>query len=109
MADFDIGAVLTDMKDAASGILSKDITQIHGFAEAQWRALAKHGANVALGIATGEIEEDEREFFLGTIDDLAWNLIKTLKGLMTITIEKVWNAVVEILHKAVSSAIDAAL
>lgn len=100
----DIPALINEMKSAASDVLDKDVTTLRGFSERQLKAIAKQAELVAKGIASGEITEETREFFLDSLEEMALNFVKTLRGLLTITIEKVWNAVVGVLWKAIEAA-----
>jgi hypothetical protein len=104
MADIDVDKLVGDIKSAASGILKTDVAALRGFSERQVTAIAQQAKLVAAGIANGDITEATREFFLDSLEDLALNFARTLRGLMTVTIEKVWNAVVAVLWKAISTA-----
>lgn len=61
------------------------------------------------GIASGDIDEDLRDFFLDSLKEMAKNFAKTLAGLAAVTIEKVWNAVVGVLLGAIQTATGIAL
>jgi hypothetical protein len=100
----DTAQLIRDMKNAASDILNKDVTTLRGFSERQITAIAKQSELVALGIASGQITEETREFFLDSIEDMALNFAKTLRGLLMVTIEKVWNAIVGVIWKALEAA-----
>jgi hypothetical protein len=102
--DLDLNTLVTDMKAAASGILKADVATFRGFSERQVKAIAQQAKLIAVGIATGQITEETREFFLDSLEDMALNFAKTLRGLVLVTIEKVWNAVVGVLWKAISTA-----
>ena len=104
MADIDVDKLVLDIKSAASGILKTDVAAMRGFSERQVEAIAQQAKLVAAGIANGDITESTRDFFLDSLEDLALNFARTLRGLMTVTIEKVWNAVVAVLWKAISKA-----
>jgi hypothetical protein len=41
---------------------------------------------------------------LDSLEDMALNFAKTLRGLLMVTIEKVWNAIVGVLWGAISTA-----
>lgn len=93
----DVDVVVQTIIKTASDALEQDITQMRGFSERQVKALAMQAALVEAGIATGTITDETREFFLDNLKDMARNFVKTLHGLLAITIEKVWNAVVQLL------------
>jgi hypothetical protein len=100
----DVDEVVADIKTAVTGILQTDVTQIRGFAERQVMALAQQTAFVEVGITTGQITDETRDFFLDSLEDMARNFANTLRGLTLITIEKVWNAVVGVLWRALEAA-----
>lgn len=100
----DIDQLVTEITSAASTVINKDVTQLRGFSDRQVKALAKQAQLIATGIASGDIDKDLQDFFLDSLEDMAMNFAKTLRGLLTVTIEKVWNAVVEVLWKAIESA-----
>ena len=100
MAD-NVTNIINEIKDIASGILEKDISTVRGFSERQVEAIAKQTVIIQEGIANGDIDEDLREFFLDGLEAMALNLVNTLKGILMVTLEKLWNALVNFLYKAV--------
>lgn len=100
MAD-NIVTIITDLKNITSEILGKDITQVRGFSERQLEAIALQTAVIQQGIASGDIDEELREFFLEGLEAMARNFVNTLKGIMMVTLEKLWNALVSYLYKGV--------
>lgn len=101
--------LLNDMKAAASGILQTDVTTLRGFSERQLKAIAQQAGLIAAGIATKQITSETEEFFLNGLEDMALSFAKTLRGLLMVTIEKVWNALVGVLWNAISKATDLVL
>lgn len=100
----DISLLMEDIKTAASDIVNQDIAVLRGFSDRQLRALAKQADLITSGILTGEIDEDLQDFFLDTLEDMALNFAKTLRGLILVTMEKVWNAIVGVLWTTISNA-----
>jgi len=100
----DTAVLVTDIKNAATAVINQDVTVLRGFSERQVKALAKQAELIAKGVKSGDIDDDLKEFFLDSLEDMALNFAKTLRGLLMVTIEKVWNAVVGILWKAIESA-----
>ncbi len=100
----DVNQLVTDMKAAASTILKADVSTFRGFSERQLQAIAKQTEFVARGIASGEITSETKDFFLDGLEDMALNFAKTLRGLVLVTVEKVWNALVGVIWKAISTA-----
>lgn len=97
----DVPTLIAEIKDIATQVLQKDITTVRGFSERQVEAIAKQTAIIQQGIATGEIDEELREFFLDGLEAMALNFVNTLKGILMVTLEKLWNAIVEFIYKAV--------
>ncbi|MET1253994.1 hypothetical protein [Aliikangiella maris] len=100
----DVNQLIIDIKQAASGVINQDVTVLRGFSERQVKALAKQAELIAKGIAAGEIDDDLKDFFLDSLEDMALNFAKTLRGLVMVTVEKVWNAVVNVLWSAIGTA-----
>jgi hypothetical protein len=92
------------MKAAASGVLNADVSTFRGFSERQLKAIAQQAELVATGIATKQITEETEQFFLDSLEDMALSFAKTLRGLIMVTVEKVWNAIVGVLWNAISKA-----
>lgn len=109
MSAINVSELINDIKDAATGVLNDDITSIRGFSERQVKALAQHAQLVATGIATGGITDETRDYFLDGIEDMVMNFARTLRGLMLVTIEKVWNAIVGVVWRSISAATSIAL
>jgi hypothetical protein len=102
--EINIQQIISDILNAGSNILKKDISSLRGFEMNQVRALAQHSKLIASGIVTGEINNELKNFFLEGLESMALNFVRTIKGLVEITIEKVWNAIVEVLFKAIEVA-----
>lgn len=109
MAAINLDQLVSDMKTAASGILNADVSTFRGFSERQLRAIAQQAALVAMGITAKQITEETEQFFLDSLEDMALSFAKTLRGLLMVTIEKVWNAVVGVLWNAISKAANVVL
>ena len=100
----DLDQLVIDMKTAASSVLQMDVTTLRGFSERQLKAIAQQTALVAEGIASKQITAETEQFFLDGLEDMALSFAKTLRGLLMVTTEKVWNAVVGVLWNAISKA-----
>jgi len=99
----DVEQLLQEMKEAVSKILGRDVAEGRGFSERQLKALAQQAFLVEAGILSGQITEDTQDFLLDGLEDMTLNFAETLRGLKTVTIEKVWNAVVGVLWKAIET------
>ena len=103
--DTDVATIISEIKTIASGILEKDVSTVRGFSERQVEAIAKQTVIIQKGVANGDIDEDLREFFLDGLEAMALNFVNTLKGILMVTLEKLWNAIVGFLYKAVGMVI----
>ncbi len=100
----DINQLIEDIKNTASGIINKDVATLRGFSNRQLKGIATQSALVASGIATGEIRESLRDFFLDQLVELVRNFVNTLVGLLLTTIERLWNAIVNVIWNTISKA-----
>ena len=108
MGAINVGELVDSIKTATSQIIKKDIATVRGFSEGQIKAIGQQAALVAEGIAKGQITEETCEFFLDSLENMTQNFLNTLKGLILLTIEKLWNAIVDVIWGAINKAIGAA-
>ena len=104
MAGIDVNALVADIKSAAKGVLSRDVSTLRGFAEEQVKAIAQQAAIVAAGIADSSIGPDIRDFFLDSLEEIAKSFANTLGGMTMVMIEQVWNAIVKVVWDAINKA-----
>lgn len=100
----DVNQLTEDIKSSVSILLNKDVTTVRGFSNRQLTGIASQSGLIASGIVTGQITPATRDFFLEQLVELSHNFVKTLVGLLITTIERLWNAIVTILWKAISTA-----
>lgn len=98
--------IINEIKEVSSNILEKDITTVRGFSKRQVEAIAKQTVMIQVGILNGDIDDDLKNFFFDGLEAMALNFVNTLKGILSVTIEKVLNAVVDLLWKAIETAIN---
>src|SRR5687767_15404026 len=82
----DIDQLIADIKNTATDILNKDVETVRGFSNRQLSGIANQTALISMGIATGQITEATRDFFLDQLVELARNFANTLVGLTVVTI-----------------------
>ncbi|MFO1432015.1 MAG: hypothetical protein U1F76_18045 [Candidatus Competibacteraceae bacterium] len=99
----DVDQLARDITQAVSGVLNRDVTMVRGFSEHQVQALAQHAALIEAGITSGQITAKTRDFFLDSLEEMTLNFVKTLRGLLAVTVEKAWNAAVQVLWKAIET------
>lgn len=97
--------IIKEIKDIASTILEKDIATVRGFSERQVEAIAKQTLIIQKGILNGDIDEGLKEFFFDGLEAMVLNFVNTLKGILSVTIEKIWNAIVDSLWKAINAIV----
>jgi len=95
--------LINEIKDIASNILEKDVSTLRGFSERQVKAIGKQTLIIQQGILSGDIDDDLKEFFFDGLEAMALNFVNTLKGILKVTIEKIWNAIVDALWNAIES------
>lgn len=91
----DVTSIIKDIKDVSTTILKKDITEVKGFSERQVEAIAKQTVIITEGIANGDIDDELKEFFFNGLKAMAENFVNTLKGILSVTLEKLYNALVD--------------
>lgn len=97
----DISSLIKDIKTATSEILNKDISKAKGFSKRQLKAIAIQAAYIKEGVAAGEIKPDLYDFFQKSLKDMIENFINTLKGIAVVILEKIRDAIIGILWKAI--------
>ena len=101
--DENVVQLINDLKQIASSILEKDVATVRGFSERQVEAIAKQTLIIKEGVINGDIDEELQEFFLNGLEAMALNFVNTLKGLLSVTVEKIWNAIVDAIWKTIQS------
>jgi predicted membrane chloride channel (bestrophin family) len=102
---FDLGEVVDLARNAIEGIVGRDVRQIRGFSERQLKLLAKQAAWIAEARALGELDDEDYDGFLDRLEQMTRNFAETLRGLLLVTIEKIWNAVVDVLWGAIERVV----
>ena len=101
--DKNLQELISEIREVVSNILQKDVATVRGFSERQVEAIARQTIIIQQGVLLGEIDDDLKEFFLDGLEAMALNFVNTLKGILSITIEKVWNAIIDVLWKAIDT------
>ncbi|MFV3130716.1 hypothetical protein [Niveispirillum sp. KHB5.9] len=99
-----VPALIDQIKTSASAILGQNIENAQGFSQDQLAAMAQQAETIAGGIATGEIRPSLQQFFLDQLKQSAQNFVRVLVGLALVTVEQLWNSVVNSLWGALSAA-----
>lgn len=98
--------IIGDIKAVISGIANKDFPAISDFAQRQMRALAEQTVAIAEATAMGEFKDNPklRDHFLDTLANMTKNFAKVVAGLIAITVEKIWNGLVNLLWNTLDKA-----
>jgi hypothetical protein len=105
------GDIFDAVKTAASGIVQQDVTTLSPFVQDQLKRIEQNGILFAQMELAGEFidDPDRRREYLGIVEDLARNFVNTVRALIVVEIEKLWNAVVKVLWDVLDKATGLAL
>ena len=102
--------IIDEIKTAAGEILrtageiGKDsLENVEGFSKRQLEGLANHSVIIGKGVLIGDLTKEEAKTEFENLKEIAKNFANTLIGLLAVTIEKIWNAIVKILGGVVKS------
>ena len=105
----DINSLIRDITKAASNQIGQDLNTLSGFSQTQVEGLARQAKLIAAALASGHLSDADRDFFLSDLKRTAKDFADVLVGLALVDIEKVWNAAVTTLWKAIDTAAQVAL
>lgn len=105
---FDPQQIGTQIVSKLNALANADLAQLSAFADRQATLLAKQAAWIAEATILHELTDDDREWFVNNLKDLTENFARVVVGLTLLTIEKAWNAIVDVLWGAINGAIKAA-
>src|SRR3954452_12350963 len=109
MEPIDLGTLITQIQSTATAVIGQDVTTLSGFSAQQLQAIAQQAVFVSAGIADGSITGETRDFFLDNLKEMVRSFVNVLAGLVVITIERTWNAIVGVLWAAIGKATGLAL
>jgi hypothetical protein len=109
MEPIDIGGLVAQIQTAATAVIKKDVTTLQGFSAQQVNAIAQQAVLVSAGIADGSITDETQVFFLDSLKEMVRSFVNTLAGLVAVTIEETWNAIVGVIWAAIGKATGLAL
>jgi hypothetical protein len=111
MASFDTAALMNSIRDAASGILQRDVTTIRGFAQDQLAQLAQQAEGIAAMQGAGVFDGNDalRDHFTSQLQEMTRNFAQTLRGLAAITVEELMTAILDVISQAIGAATGVAL
>jgi hypothetical protein len=101
-----VDELMKSISDAATSVLKKDVTTISGFTRSQHKKLATFAIWIGEAELAGEFRNDPglRDDFLHSLQDMTRDFVNTLRGLTMISIEKTWNAIVDVIWNALDKA-----
>ena len=95
--------LLRALRDAARAVLDDDLAGLRGFAHAQLDALAQQALYIGAGVADGSIDAPMRRYFLNALREMTRSFVNTLLGLAEIIVERLYNALLDVLWRAVGA------
>ena len=104
-----INGLVENLLHRLSEEIKGDIRKHVQFADRQAKALAMQAAWIAESTVNGELDDEERDWFLSNLGQLTANFASTVANLTILTIEKAWNTIVRELWNAINGAINATL
>lgn len=109
MSELTVQSVSNEIRTVSEQIIQKDFSTVRGFAERQLEGLAQYALAIQKGVANGNIDDDLKQFFYDGLEATTANFVNTLKGLLIVTLEKLLNAITDILWKVVNTAVGTAI
>lgn len=94
---------------AVRTVTNKDVTTIEGFSQNQLRSLAQQAALIAGMIEANQFTDDERDFYLIGLKQMAIGFVQTLVGIIEVDIEKIANAVLSAIYRSINTVAHATL
>jgi len=103
--------IIAAVKATISGVINKDFPAIGAFAEGQLKAMAQQTVLIGEATAQGEFKGNDhlRDHFLNQLAKMAENFARVIAALVVIAIEKIWNALVDLLWDTLDGAAGFAL
>ncbi|QGZ59363.1 hypothetical protein [Paraburkholderia acidiphila] len=98
-----------NISSAASGIAGQDVTLVQGFATSQLQSLANQSALVAGMIEANEFTDDERDFYLIGLQQMAMGFAQTLIGIIVVAVEEIYNAIINAIYTSINTIAGVAL
>ncbi len=98
--------LIAAVKATISDVIKKDFPSITDFAQRQLKALADQTVLIGEATAHGEVvgKKDLLEHFLSQLAKMTENFARVMAGLVLIAIEKIWNALVDLLWDTLDGA-----
>lgn len=103
--ELNINDLVEEIRLAITMVIKKDFSKIKGFQENQAIALATHAKLIAEGVRSKDIDPELKEFYITGLKAMAKNFVKVTIATIKISIEKVLNAVMEVLIGAIQKVI----
>lgn len=92
-----------DIIKSATEIGKDSIDDIQGFSQRQLKGLAEHSVLIGKGLANKQLSKQDAKDEFDRLKNLTKNFVNTLVGLLAVTIEKIWNAMVKILSGVINA------
>jgi hypothetical protein len=106
-----VDQLMKDMIGAVSGIANKDLSVVKGLWKSQVEKIAQQTVWFAEADKMRMFKNNKplRDHFLKGIDDVARLCAQTLQAIIVVTVEKIWNTLVDTVWTALGKAVGFAL
>ena len=94
---------------AVNGIAGQDMTAVQGFASNQLQSLANQAALIAGMIEANEFTDDERDFYLIGLQQMAMGFAQTLIGIVVVVVQQIYNAIINAIYTSINTIAGVAL
>jgi len=101
--------MLSTIKNRVTDVLDNDLSARQELYEQWLEAMALQASWVVEGTLHGRLNEEERNFFLTNLETMARDFSRFFVDLDASTLEKLWDAVVGALWRAIGEAINLVL
>lgn len=106
--NIDLKNLISDMTQALSGVLKKDIKTVRGYSRHKMEAIATYTKLIGEGYANGEIDNAQLKEEKKELDDMVARYVRNLEASANVTVERLIKTVTSTLYGAIRTAAGAA-
>ncbi|CAB3751794.1 hypothetical protein [Paraburkholderia humisilvae] len=100
---------VNNIASAVRNVAGQDVTTVEGFSQTQLQSLAQQSALITGMIEANEFTDDERDFYLIGLKQMAMGFAQTLIGIVVVEVEKLFNAIITAIYQSINTIAGAAL
>lgn len=105
----DVADLLTDMLEAAKGVLTEKWPEVRDYAKTELKGIAEGIALIERLHVAGQIDEEQAKLLLDMKKNTAKIVLLTIEGLGLLAVEQAINAALNVIKETVNGALDFAL